>query len=74
MTKENDPLTDCYEVEITIFATVFVRGAKSEEEAMEFAEGELPGMQEVNEIRPRQLRKSEVDSVRRHADYKSEPR
>lgn len=72
--KKNDELTDCYEVNFTINYTVFVRDAKSEDEAIELAEDELPiGMSGcVDRAEAARLKAGEVESSRRHADERVE--
>jgi hypothetical protein len=70
----NDALTDCYEVEIIQRTTVFVRGAKSSDEAYEFAETEIMGgTRNIVERKVTQLKASEVNASYRHADERSEP-
>lgn len=68
-------LTDCWEVTLVAQCVVFVRGAKDFDEAMEFAHNEVScGEYEFVEGTAQQLEASAVDSVRRHADKRSEPR
>lgn len=63
-----------WEVEIQAVSTVFVAGAESEEQALQWAQEEtrLP-MGMIVEIRANELTNPiEVDSCRRHADEKVE--
>lgn len=75
LTKKDDPLTDCYEVTLQAYCTVFVRGAKNESEAYELATDEISnGDFIIDGGETQQLTESEVNSSRRHADARSEPR
>lgn len=72
MQSRDATMTDCYEVEVTTHTVVFVSGAESKDKAIEYAQDEMPIGANVMEISARQLAAYEVDSVRRHADERSE--